>query len=235
MEEMTRFIIPVNWHTDDQEIDNPENIDEPQEPPIVAQPKIEIPENLETLDAKELAKLIKEQARVNKEQALDLEKSRETARKRLHEIMEKKEKFRLIEAEKEAAKTKELVEKEEYKKLYENSVAKTELLQKDVAKTRAHLETKFETLKDELPEEYQGLIPDVDVRDKIKFIENFKKTVLANKPVEVPQEPKKVTPIGGTGTPEKQTPAPSKTNTMESAINSAASYEELERIINGLK
>lgn len=202
----------------------------------------DVPEDVDSLSAQELRDLIRTQG-------AELKKTRVTARKRLHEIMEKKEKHRELEERQEALRLKELADKQKYKELYEEIAPKYDILKKDVSKTHLHLESRFEEVKEDLPEEYHALIPNVDVRDKIAWVENFKKTVVAklkpsvndNLPDSAPDadstanKNKVGAGVGAGGTPPEGN-ANKKTarETIEVAIDNCKSPEELDRLIKGL-
>lgn len=201
----------------------------------------DVPEDINSLSAAELRELIRAQG-------AELKKTRVTARKRLHEIMEKKEKHRELEEKQEAARLKELEEKEEYKKLYTELAPKYEILKKDIGKTHQHLEVQFEKAKESLPEEYHGLIPDVDIRDKIAWVSNFKSTVIAKQKPPAKDAPPKVDDtdqappkkntgggVGSGGTPPEGGEGKKTTReTIEAAIDNCKGPEELDRLIKGL-
>jgi hypothetical protein len=195
-----------------------------------------LPDNVDSLSAQELRDLLRIQSG-------KLRKAESIARKRLQEIMEKKEKFKEIEAEKEAARLKELEEKEEYKKLYETIKPKYDVLAKDTGKTHTFFEDQLTKLIEDLPEDYQKLVPEVDVRERIAWIENFKATVLKKEKEalktstnDTGTKKKSDTSVGNSGSP---TDDPDKTkaddkSTIEAAINNCSSPEELERLLAGL-
>lgn len=199
-----------------------------------------VPEDIDSLSAAELRDLIRAQG-------AELKKTRTVARKRLHEIMDKKEKHKMLEEAQEAARRKELEEKEKFKELYEEIAPKYEVLKKDISKTHLHLETQFEKAKEGLSEEYHSLIPDVDIRDKIAWIENFKTTVVAkqkssvkddlpdNVDDQVPPKKKVVGGVGAGGTPPEGDENKKTTReTIEAAIDNCEGPEELDRLIAGL-
>jgi len=258
------FLLPFNWHNDDEDItdsgDEDDNIDgdviesneTKAEKTIKSSSKEtkksntlgedsdisdDIPENVDNLTAEELRELLRTQGN-------ELKRSRLIARKRLREIMEKKEKFKAIEEEKEKARILELQEKEKYKEIVDDLLPKYETLKKDVVKTHSHFEKRLEKLKDTLPEEYHNLIPDgIDVRFKIAWIENFNNTIVKKqKEVEKaakeikPQKKKAETPVGSQGNPPEDTEKTKKgtKESMEAAINNCRTPEELERLLSGL-
>lgn len=192
-----------------------------------------IPENIESLSADELRDLLRVIGK-------DLKKTRGIARKRLHEIMEKKDKFKQIEEEKESERVKALEEKEEFKKLYGELKPKYDILVKEVGKTVEHFEVEYEKLKEDLPEEYHNLIPNVDVRERIAWIRNFKKTVVAKQKQNAANDTsakkqKADTNIGDKGNPpdDDKTKVSTK-STIEEQINKCTSPEELENLVESL-
>lgn len=198
----------------------------------------DIPDDVDSLSAAELRDLLKVQGK-------ELKKARTTSRKRLREIMEKKEKFKAIEDEKEKARIEELKQKEKYKEALEEIVPKYELLKKNVAKTHEHFEKRLDKLIDNLSDEYQGLVPDgLDIRSKIAWIENFNETVVKKAKASTtdtstdppPKKKKADTSVGNKGNPPEDTETDDKKGTretMEAAINNCKSPDELERLLNG--
>jgi len=261
------FLLPINWHGEDDDADGADDggeddIDDDTTGDDDASKKSGttkkstksksvddlddepdadgLPEDVDGLSAQELRDLLRVQ---NKE----LKKERIKSRKRLREIMEKKEKFKEIEAQKENELHVELEKKKEFEKLYATIKPKYDILTKDVGKTHAYFEKRLVKLTEDLPEEYQALIPEVDVRDKISWIENFKATVLAKQKPAASDTPtgddKKPAPkkkaessVGNSGNPPAD---PDKDkgddkSSIEAAINNCKSPDELERLLTGL-
>lgn len=242
------LLVPLYWHGDDngEGVDDPSDTEDPPEEPKDDPPKppkiktkpddpgktniYDLPEDVDSLSAAELRELLRVHNKALKKEA---KKSQE----RLHEIMEKKAKFKEIEAEKEKARLKELEEKEEYKKLYEDLKPKFDVLAGDVSTTHAYFEKRAAELKDALPEEYQALVPDVDVRKQIEWIENFNKTIVKKKETPPPDpKDKSKTPVGDKGNPPEDLDKTTKKGTreaMEAAILNAKNPTELENLLKG--
>ena len=133
----------------------------------------------EELDDPEALKvMVKRTAKALQVLANSNEKLSDLARKRLHEIMEKKQKLRDYVDKEEKVHLDDLKEKEKYKEALDLLQPKYDTLKQDVAKTREHLEREFDELKAELPEEYHGLIPPGDVRVQISWIQKFQKAIV---------------------------------------------------------
>lgn len=165
----------------------------------------------------------------------------------LHEVMDKKDKIKKIDEEKEAARLLEMKQKEDYKKLAEtleaenvNYKQKLEMLTLDSAKNLELHTGELNDLKASLPTEYQGLIPQVNVRDQILWIKDFKKSVVdktppANTPpVDTsagnPTPP--VRTVGNLGTPTGTPPNPTGKATLLERIAKCNSSDELETLQN---
>jgi len=258
------FLLPLNWHGDGDDVNDDDSddigdantaVDDDEGKKSVATKKPtkskhtddldddsepdSLLEDVDGLSAQELRDLLRTQNN-------ELKKERIKSRKRLREIMEKKEKFKEIEAQKEKELHEELEKKKEFEKLYLTIKPKYDILTKDVGKTHTYFEKRLVKLTDDLPEEYHGLIPDVDVRNKIAWIENFKATVIAKQKTDanvstVDDEKSKAkkkadTQVGNSGNPKED---PDKDqgddkSSIEAAINNCKSPDELERLLAGL-
>jgi len=203
------------------------SLDDPLDDPVgdpVGDPEVDILE-IDGLSLDEMKVLLKDTLGKKKKLA-------NIARERLHEIMDKKQKMKDRELLDETARLKALEEKEAFKSLYEEIKPKYEQLNTDVSKTLEYFTTELERMKAELPEEYQSLIPENDVRSQIKWIKNFKKTVIDSKNIKPPFKKD----VGSTA-PATQIDAnqdPAKASIKEQMLNTK-SAKELEALLKSFR
>jgi hypothetical protein len=155
------------------------------------------------------------------------------SRERLHEIMDKKQKMRAIDEEKEKARLEELKQKEEFKKVVDELQPKYEVLVNDVAKTTAFFESQFEEVKADLDPQYHDLIPDTDIRDQIAWMQKFKqKLKVAESGTKKKTAP--ATDVGSSGgSPEDDNSGGKGTSADHIAelINNTQTPEELDELL----
>ena len=162
----------------------------------------------------------------------DNKKYRNLAGERLREVMSKKEKLKKIEEEQEKARIETLKKKEEYKKLAEEMEPKLKALTDDVAQTQAFFEELLSQKLQQVPDEYKDLVPEeVDIRKKIKWIDNFlvKMSKQQGQSSQQPQTPANVN-LGQTGPKESGTTKPNESKIREELL-SAKSVQEFEEIL----
>lgn len=202
-------------------------------------------EDVEAEDPDTLKALLKRTNKAMKVLANSNEKLSNLARTRLHEIMEKKQKLRDIADKDEQLRLDEMKKKEEFKKALDEIEPRYDILKKDVAKTQAFFVQQFEELKASLPDEFQGLIPEGDIRDKIAWIQKFTKTVVksatatgsSGKGDETTEESaeKKKANVGGEGSPPGGTPGRPDAASIEQAMNECQNEAELEELLADLQ
>jgi len=179
---------------------------------------------VENLTEPELKLLVKKLA-VNNKKLADL------SRERLHEIMEKKNKLKEVEKKEDEVKNKALLEKEEFKKLYDDLKPRYDVLEKDVSRTHEMLGVEIDELKTELSEEYHQLIPNTDVREQIKWIKNFNKIL---KKEDVSKQGEKKNSVN-TSITSKHIEKGKTSDEIEKQIRNCTSSDEMEKLLEGYK
>jgi len=234
VEQNTFDDVLLNWFEEDDDKDTDEGKDAKTAEGKGKEDEIRDDEVEEILSKTDLT--VDELKELVKKQSKDKQKLAGIARDRLHEVMEKKNKLKEIEKKEAEEKEKSRIEKEEFKKLYEEAKPKLDTLEKFAAETLEHFNEEFETLKTDLPSEYQSLIPDVDIRKKIAWIKNFNKTIIATKAKEKEDSQDTDVPAkrdvgsGNTGDGRKKS---SGKVSMEDQIKNCRNMNELNALIAG--
>jgi hypothetical protein len=195
----------------------------------------ELEEGADSDDPEAIKALLKRTTKAMKVLADSNDKLSDLARKRLHEIMEKKQKLREISERDEAARLKEMKDKEEFKKALDELEPKYDILKKDVAKTREFFETRLDELKEELPVEYHNLIPQGDIRDQVKWIQKFQQTVVKKAAPgssgDDTDSGKSKTKVGGDDTPPEGPAGRPDARRIEQLIDECKNEAELEALL----
>lgn len=171
----------------------------------------------------------------------DKMKTKEIAYKKvLGESIDRRHKLRDLEKEKEENEEKALKEKEQYKELYEKLKEKYDVYETDVVKTTEYFETQFNRKMEQLPPKYHNLVPEnIDIRDKISWIEKFMTTIVeetkggGKKTDDKKPEEQNKSSVNVGGGPTKSPPEGTETAEKQIAeeIKGAKNRDELLRIL----